>query len=55
MEKSFICQSCGMPMKKEEDFGKNINKTKNLEYWKFCYQNGSFTDIGITLEEKIKK
>ena len=54
MEKEFICQSCGMPMKKEEVFGTNIDKTKNDEYCTFCYQNGSFTDEGISMEDKIE-
>ena len=50
-----ICQSCGMPMKKDEDFGTNKDKNKSKEYCKFCYQNGKFTDEGITMEQKIEK
>ncbi|MFA7707516.1 MAG: zinc ribbon domain-containing protein [Candidatus Pacearchaeota archaeon] len=50
-----ICQSCGMPMKKEKDFGKNANGTQNYEYCCFCFRNGRFTDEGITLQEKINK
>ncbi len=49
-----ICQSCGMPMN-ENDFGTNVNGTKNKEYCHFCFNNGNFTDDGITMEEKIKK
>jgi hypothetical protein len=26
-----ICQSCGMPLKNEEDFGTNENGSKNIE------------------------
>ncbi|MBU0574547.1 MAG: zinc ribbon domain-containing protein [Candidatus Margulisbacteria bacterium] len=50
-----ICQSCGMPMGKDSDFGTNADGSKNQEYCQFCYQNGKFTDEGITLEQKIAK
>ncbi len=49
-----ICQSCGMPLHNEEDFGTNENGSKNLEYYHFCFQKGRFTDEGITIEEKIE-
>lgn len=55
MEKLKICQSCGMPIKKEEDSGTDKDRSKNKEFCKFCFQNGSFTDEGITLENKIIK
>ncbi len=50
-----ICQSCGMPLQKEEDFGTNIKGNKNKEYCHFCFQNGKFVDEGITMEQKIEK
>jgi hypothetical protein len=50
-----ICQSCSMPMRKEEDFGTDADGSKNREYCHFCYQGGKFTDEGITMEEKIEK
>lgn len=55
MQNKTICQSCGMPLKKEEDLGVNKDKSKNAEYCKYCYQMGSFTDEGISMNEKIKK
>jgi hypothetical protein len=57
LEKSetVICQSCGMPMKQDEDFGTNRDGSKNKEYCKFCFKEGQFTDEGITLEQKIEK
>jgi hypothetical protein len=51
-----ICQSCGMPL--EMDPGKggtHADRTKSDTYCSYCYQNGSFTDEGITLEDKIEK
>ena len=50
-----ICQSCGMPMNKSEDFGMNFDNSKNKEYCHFCFRNGKFTDEGITMEKKIEK
>jgi len=50
-----ICQSCGMPMQKNEDLGTNTDGSKNEEYCHFCYKEGRFTEEGITREEKIKK
>lgn len=50
-----ICQSCGMPMQREENFGTNQDGSKNLEYCQFCFQNGKFVDEGITMEQKIIK
>jgi len=55
LNRKIICQSCGMPMKKEQDFGTEENGELSEEYCKFCYSNGKFTDEGITLEEKTEK
>ena len=56
MEKEYsICQSCGMPMEKESDFGTNQDGSKNNEYCIFCYKNGAFVDEGLTMQEKIEK
>ncbi|UCD06799.1 MAG: zinc ribbon domain-containing protein [candidate division WOR-3 bacterium] len=53
--KAIICQSCGMPMQKDEDFGTNTDGTKSGEYCHFCFKDGGFTDEGITMEQKIDK
>jgi hypothetical protein len=50
-----ICQSCGMPLQKSEDFGTNPDGSKNQEYCHFCFEKGDFTDKGITMEQKIEK
>lgn len=55
LNEKLICQSCAMPLKKEEDFGKNSDGSKNSEYCKFCFQNGKFVDEGISVEKKIDK
>lgn len=48
-----ICQSCGMPMKEEEQFGKNADSSKNDEYCCYCYPNGAFSKEE-TMEEMIE-
>jgi hypothetical protein len=53
--KQKICQSCGMPLQKEEDFGTNASGSKSEEYCFHCFQKGKFLDEGITLQEKINK
>jgi len=50
-----ICQSCGMPMQKDEDFGTNADGSKNEEYCHFCYKDGKFAEPDITMEQKIDK
>ena len=50
-----ICQSCGMPMRNQADFGTNIDNSRNDEYCHYCFSQGEFTDPGITMEEKITK
>jgi hypothetical protein len=47
-----ICQSCGMPMKTDEEFGTNKDGSRNLEYCVYCFQNGEFTS-NVTLDEMI--
>ncbi len=43
-----ICQSCGMPMLKAEDFGSS-------DYCKYCYKDGQFTNPDITMEQMIER
>ena len=50
-----ICQSCGMPMQRDEDFGTNADGQKNCEYCCFCYKDGGFTDEGVSMEQKMEK
>jgi Putative zinc ribbon domain len=53
--KQAICQSCGMPLQKEKDFGTESDGSKSEEYCFHCFQNGKFLDDGITLQAKIEK
>ena len=50
-----MCQSCGMPLSRDADFGTEKDGSKSKEYCFHCRQGGRFLDEGITLREKIEK
>lgn len=37
-----ICQSCGMPMQSEEQFGTEQDGSRNEDYCCYCYKDGAF-------------
>lgn len=39
-----ICQSCSMPIEKQEQFGTNKDGSINKDYCIYCYKNGKFID-----------
>jgi len=49
-----ICQSCGMPMVKEELFGKNKDGSQSTEYCIYCYPNGEFNNPDETFQEMVE-
>ena len=38
-----FCQSCGMPLQAEDQWGTNADGSLNEEYCCYCYQKGAFT------------
>ena len=50
-----ICQSCGMPMKEEDDYGTNADSSPHYDYCKYCYEKGEFTNDTKSLEEFVDK
>jgi len=53
MQEKF-CESCGMPMgETNEMYGTETSGDKSVDYCKFCYDNGAFTNPNTTLEEQI--
>jgi hypothetical protein len=52
MENMVFCQSCGMPLTKDEDFGTSLYGTKNEDYCAYCYKDGKFAQ-DITMEGMI--
>lgn len=53
--KGQFCQSCSMPMEKQEDFGTDADGSKSEDYCRFCFQRGEFTEPNITMEEMIDR
>lgn len=47
-----ICQSCGMPLQQDGDFGTNNDGSKNEDYCVYCYKDGVFTH-DMTMDEMI--
>lgn len=47
-----FCQSCGMPMQTEDQFGTNKDGSLNKDYCCYCYKDGAFLQ-DCTMEEMI--
>ena len=52
MEK-ILCQSCGMPMEKLDQFGTNADGAPNNDYCVYCYKDGEFTK-DVTMDGMIE-
>jgi len=47
-----VCQSCGMPMKKDpQGGGTNTDGTKSQMYCSYCFQKGAFTAPNMSAAE----
>lgn len=53
MERLIICQSCGMPLQQETDYGTNADGSKNEDYCCYCYQKGHFSSTE-SMEEMVE-
>lgn len=49
-----FCQSCGMPLEQDKDFGANADGSRQEDYCHYCYQNGAFVDPNITMDGMIQ-
>ena len=49
-----FCNSCGKPMV-QADHGTNEDGSPNEDYCLECFENGSFTEPDLTLDEMIIK
>jgi len=52
MEGKF-CQSCGMPLQTQAEFGTNLDGSTNEEYCCYCFQNDEFTN-DCSMDEMIQ-
>lgn len=48
-----VCQSCAMPLTKEEEFATNLDGSKNEEYCIYCFKDGNFV-ADQTMEEMVE-
>ncbi|WP_066713373.1 zinc ribbon domain-containing protein [Clostridium sp. Marseille-P299] len=53
MSEKIFCQSCGMPMTKEEHFASNADGSKNEDYCCYCFKEGEFTS-DCSMDEMIE-
>ncbi len=50
------CQSCGMPLSKDEKGGgTEADGRKSSHYCSHCYAAGRFTDLDLTAEQMVEK
>ena len=48
-----FCQSCGMPLTREEDCGTDADGSINFDYCRYCYKDGRFLQ-DMTMEQMIE-
>ena len=53
MDDMIFCQSCGMPLSKDEDYGTNADGSKNNDYCAYCFKDGEFAQ-DLTMEGMIE-
>lgn len=51
MDNRNFCQSCGMPLDNHGILGTEKYGSLSLEYCRYCYQYGEFTDPNMTLDQ----
>jgi Putative zinc ribbon domain len=49
------CQSCGMPVSGDAEWGTELYGTRSADYCASCYQKGEFTEPGITMDQMIER
>ncbi len=49
------CQSCGAEIKNRFEFGTTATGVIDVNYCKFCFWKGEFTEPDITMEQMIEK
>lgn len=50
MAKTNLCQSCGIPLKDETDFGTEKDGTLSTKYCEKCYQDGEWTKTDLAFD-----
>jgi hypothetical protein len=50
-----FCQSCAMPLRRPEDFGRTAEGQRQNDYCHFCFAHGKLTEPQITFDEMLEK
>ena len=51
-----FCQSCGMPLSKDEKGGgTEADGSKSMEYCSHCFLNGKYTEPDLTMDQMTGK
>ncbi len=51
-----FCQSCGMPLSQDEQGGgTEAGGARSAEYCSHCFQQGRFTEPGLTAEQMMER
>ena len=55
MENKIRCQSCGMPISADfGNLGTYADGSQTVDFCRFCFQDGNFTNPNQTLDEMIQ-
>jgi len=52
MAQMINCQSCGMPLRDDGDYGSNKDGSQSLDYCIYCYDMGEFTQ-DVTMDQMV--
>lgn len=50
-----LCESCGMPLARDEDAGTEADGSLSVRYCTYCYRDGGFTEPGLTREGAVEQ
>ncbi|MDV2482443.1 hypothetical protein F8E02_10615 [Methanoculleus sp. Wushi-C6] len=50
-----VCESCGMPLARDDDAGSEADGSPSEAYCAYCYRDGAFTEPDLTREQAVVK
>lgn len=50
-----LCESCGMPLARDEDAGTEADGSRSTRYCTYCYRDGGFTEPDLTREQAVER
>ena len=50
-----LCESCGMPLARDEDAGTEADGSLSVRYCTYCYRDGGFTEPDLTREGAVEQ